>query len=100
MSLHASENPPTGGRQALKIRYSPGSPGAAASILQALIQVMMFASSREAVVLLKQDLYVYPIHISYIYIPYIYRFLTQDLCIYPIQISLPNASTPRVMMVD
>ena len=38
LSLHASENPPEGGRQALKIDYAPGTSSAATSILQALIQ--------------------------------------------------------------
>jgi hypothetical protein len=36
--LHASENPPEAGRQALKVKYSPGAKDAAANIVRALMQ--------------------------------------------------------------
>ena len=38
LSLHASENPPDSGRQALKVNYNPGAKDAAKDILRSLIQ--------------------------------------------------------------
>jgi len=56
LSLHAAENPPEAGRQALKVKYSPGAPDAAANILRALTQFPQRADAHGPLICIAKSL--------------------------------------------